>query len=167
VYRWSLDRLWADYHLLRWARPKIMTFIMLNPSTADAFTDDPTLRRCIGFAQREECHGLRVINLFSYRTPDPDDLIAAIMSGVDPFGSRHDEFVCEALQMANGPIVAGWGANTLRGGIELGLNRLRSCAEWVGLDGEPLLCLGTTASGAPRHPLYRPAETPLIEWGVL
>src|SRR5690606_8982503 len=39
-------------------------FVMLNPSTADANADDPTIRRCRGFAKAWECAGLLVINLY-------------------------------------------------------------------------------------------------------
>ena len=66
-YRYSLLREWDD------TRHKCL-FIMLNPSTADASRDDPTIRRCIAFAKREGCGGLHVVNLFAYRATDPVEL---------------------------------------------------------------------------------------------
>lgn len=164
MYRWTLTRRWVE----TWDAVKAMTFIMLNPSTADAYEDDPTIRRCIGFAQRERCGELRVINLFSYRATEPDDLLGAIRAGVDPFGSRHDEFTRHALALANGPIVAAWGANELDGHVDAAIRRLReNAAVQMGTDTPMLSCLKVTKSGAPGHPLYLPADAPLTDWGTL
>src|SRR5438105_250311 len=69
-YRYLLTRSWD--HI-----PQAMTWIMLNPSTADAFRDDPTIRRCISFARREGCGSIRVVNLFALRATDPRDLTAS------------------------------------------------------------------------------------------
>jgi hypothetical protein len=35
----------------RWGEGPAVNFIGLNPSTADEQEDDPTIRRCIGFAR--------------------------------------------------------------------------------------------------------------------
>src|SRR3546814_16904510 len=72
---WSSDvcssdlwRIWDD------TKPQCM-FIMLNPSTADADLDDPTIRRCIGFAKSWGYGGLQVCNLFAYRSTEPRELL--------------------------------------------------------------------------------------------
>ena len=74
-YRYQLDRKWGPGEVM-------LTFVMLNPSTADANEDDPTIRRCVNFAKRELFHGIRVLNLYAYRTPSPAQLWLAD----DPIG---------------------------------------------------------------------------------
>jgi len=67
-YRYSLDRIW-DFD-----KPRVL-FIMHNPSTANENTDDPTIRRCIKFAQDWGYGGICVGNLFPYRATDPKELL--------------------------------------------------------------------------------------------
>ena len=67
LYRYALSRTWEGPI---WS----LAFIMLNPSTADATEDDPTIRKCIGFAQRNGCNAIEVVNLFAFRATDPNDL---------------------------------------------------------------------------------------------
>ena len=74
-YRYSLTR-----HVAPLTGDGVCTFVMLNPSTADATHDDPTIRRCIGFARAWGFEWLKVVNLFAYRATDPRDLWA-----VDPY----------------------------------------------------------------------------------
>lgn len=59
-YRYRLSRIWEP------GRP-VATFVMLNPSTADATNDDATIRKCMGFARRWNLGGIHVGNLFAYR----------------------------------------------------------------------------------------------------
>ena len=73
-FRYALTRRWTD--------GPIALFIMLNPSDADAYIDDPTIRRCIGFAKRENCGGLRVENLFAYRSPKPNIMFREAHSAI-------------------------------------------------------------------------------------
>lgn len=150
-YRYALTRGAGAEHAQRWA-----CFVMLNPSTADAIQDDPTIRRCLGFARRERCDALIVVNLFAWRATDPMQLMAADVR--DPVGPENADCVCEAVRLAHrtgGPVVCAWGAHgrymdqdlTVLGWLE----RLRV----------PAMCLGTTALGDPRHPLYVRADAPL------
>lgn len=140
-YRYLLTRRWAD--------DPAVTFVMLNPSTADATTDDPTIRRCIGFAKSWGYGSLNVVNLFAFRATDPRDLLAA----TDPVGPRNDAFLHDYLPVS----VAAWGAH------KLAVARARQVMQ--AFAGRPLLwCLGVTKDGHPRHPLYVRADAPLIPW---
>lgn len=73
-YRYELTRRWAPGPLVGW--------VMLNPSRADAHTDDPTVRRCVGFAHRWGYGGLIIRNLYALRATDP----AALADHLDPVG---------------------------------------------------------------------------------
>ena len=139
-YRWWLSRTWGD------APP--LVFIGLNPSTADASQDDPTIRRCIGFARRERCGGLLMLNLFAFRATDPH-----LLYGVpDRVGGENNRYL---RTLATGKVVAAWGAHALAPARAAEVRKLLSV---------PLLCLGTTKDGSPRHPLYVRADEPLRLW---
>ena len=139
-YRWWLSRTWGD------APP--LVFIGLNPSTADASQDDPTIRRCIGFARREGCGGLLMLNLFAFRATDPAQLHCV----ADPVGPENDVTL---VNMARGRVVTAWGAHPAAFSRAAAIRSLVSA---------PLLCLGTTKDGSPRHPLYVRADEPLRPW---
>jgi len=128
----------------------VMTWVMLNPSTADAFADDPTIRRCITFARREGCGGIEVVNLFALRSTDPREL----RRHPDPVGPLNDEHIAGACP-AGRTVVAAWGTHASL------ISRACTVAWMLAEAGVPLHCLGTTRQGHPRHPLYVPAATPL------
>lgn len=136
-YRYTLTR--------RWSIGSLMTFIMLNPSTADAAEDDATIRRCIGFARREGAAGLLVVNLFGLRATNPKALLCA----TDPFGPGNDKALRYAARQRQAyPTVCAWGTRgELLDADARALAILRDeCAA--------LVCLGRTERGHPRHPLY-------------
>lgn len=134
----------------RWTRDPLIAFIGLNPSTADEVENDRTIRRCIGFTKREGYGGLVMLNLFAYRHKSPDRLFAA----ADPVGPENDDLLVAYAGLSD-KTVAAWGADP----------RARSQAKIVRnslvMAGVPLHCLGTTADGSPRHPLYLRSDTPL------
>lgn len=142
-YRYWLARDWSD-------TPPLV-FVMLNPSKADADIDDPTIGRCISFARREGAGGIVVCNLFALRSKDPSALIAG---GVSAWGPDNFLYLGDAL---TGPrrIICAWGAEPIA--RDKGLV-FRAQAKQVG---KPLMCLGKTKDGSPRHPLYLPASQPL------
>jgi hypothetical protein len=153
-YRYSLGRRWDDC-----SRPATAgtTFIMLNPSTADDAVDDPTIRRCIGFAKRIGDSSLLVVNLFAFRATDPTALACA----VDPVGPENDKVIRRAcMPEVSKVIIAAWGL--------FGQQHTKRVNEVLSIVTDDchrqLCCLGTTASGAPRHPLYLPADAPLGTW---
>ena len=138
LYRYRLSRTWNS-----WEPPAL--FVMLNPSTATADADDPTIKRCTRFAQRWGYGGLTVGNLFGYRATSP----ALLRTVDDPVGPDNDNALRE-LQLDAGITVVAWGA---QGGL---YRRDRAVLDL--LDG-PVSCLGLTASNQPRHPLYVPKLT--------
>lgn len=135
TYRYALWRVWDP------ARP--------HPSTADHKQDDPTIRRCIGFARCwGEAGGILVVNLYAYRATDPK----ALRRAPDPVGPQNDAYLLLAAVHCS-RIVAAWG----NGGEYL--QRERVVLQL--LASHPIFCLGTTSRGKPRHPLYLAASTSL------
>ncbi len=121
-------------------------FCMLNPSTADAKVDDPTIRRCIGFAKAWGCGALEVVNLFAWRATDPSVVIAAFRRGEDIVGPDNDEAIIDAARRA-GIVIAAWGGEPIAANRGNHVMKLLSRVADVH-------CLARTEAGAPRHPLY-------------
>jgi hypothetical protein len=118
-----------------------LNFVMLNPSTADAVRDDPTIRRCIGFARAWGFAHLVVTNLFALRTPEPRRLALAS----DPVGPENDRHLVERARGAD-RVICAWGIHGRLAGRDAHVVTL--------LDGVRLEHLGLTRAGQPRHPLY-------------
>ena len=137
------------YWLRRGSEANALLFIMLNPSTADAVKDDPTIRRCSGFAEKNGYSGIVVANLYAYRATKSRQLWAAD----DPVGPEND-YILEQLVQKQADIVCAWGGKAKP-------ERVARFAEIVNHHDFQLLCLGTTKSGAPRHPLYVKGDQPL------
>lgn len=126
-----------------------LTVVMLNPSTADASKDDPTIRRLIGFAKKWRCSFLHVLNLFAFRATDPRLMLVA----ADPVGPSNDAFITKALTAAKNKgewVLAAWGAH---GGY---LSRHFHVRHRL-VEGVDWRCFGLTHSGQPKHPLYVPS----------
>jgi hypothetical protein len=134
-------RLWR-----RWAAGRTVAFVMLNPSTADADRDDPTIRRCAGFARAWGFGGMTVVNLFALRATDP----ARLRRARDPVGRDNDRHIAAAAADASMVLVA-WGVHGALDGRDRTVLAL--------LAGRQPRCLGVTRGGHPRHPLYLPAAT--------
>ena len=127
-------------------------FVMLNPSTADADHNDPTIRRCIGFAKREGFGRLEIVNLFGFMSTEPAVLFAAS----DPVGDDNDAKIASALARADMAVVA-WGNHGVfdaeRSAVVLGL---------IADSNKPVMCFGLTAKGQPKHPLYLRSNAELV-----
>ena len=145
TYRYAFGRWWGD--------PDLATsdvWVLLNPATGDTEQRRrPTLEKCIRRSRDAGRSGPVIVNLFAYRHTDPNQL----QSAADPVGPANDD-VLRVLTAGAPRTVAAWGSHgSLHG-------RSRAVA--------PLLdhphCLGTTRHGEPRHPLYVPADTPLVPW---
>ena len=156
LYRYRLDRDWEVDSLTGRGR---VTWIMLNPSVADAQVDDLTVRKCVGFSQRWGYSGLTIVNLYAWRATDPAELLQC----ADPAGPGNADHVRHAIRHCD-LAVAAWGAsrNALlrRADPARGLPRLH--VESSTVRGSRLLfCLGRTRDGHPRHPSRLPYSTPL------
>lgn len=158
-YRYVLTR--------RWGPGTAVAFVMLNPSTADASQDDPTIRRCIGFAKSLGHDAIGVVNLYAWRATSPDDVVTAWRRGVDIVGPDNDYFIAAALGVSPvnvlAPIVAAWGAGPSGLDVEGRAADVLAIARTHHPD-RNLACLGYTKAGAPRHPLYLPADADLAPW---
>ena len=145
TYRYRLHRTWDT------AKPTL-AFIMLNPSTADATDDDPTIRRCLGYAKDWGYGRLVVGNLFALRSTDP----ANLKDHSDPVGPANDEHLQAICDEADRVVVA-WGTKgTLHG-------REQAVADALDAD---LYALNTTKDGHPNHPLYQPKDAELERWSA-
>lgn len=142
LYRYSLTR--------KWGEGKKVLFIGLNPSTADAYIDDPTVIRCIGFAQTWGYEGIEIVNLFAYRATDPSGMRASS----DPIGPMNDQYIIKAAKKC-AKIIACWGG---KGNL---LNREHQVKELLGK--YQLYALKINNDNSPAHPLYQRADTiPII-----
>lgn len=138
-YRYLLWRRWDV------SKPRAL-FVMLNPSTADANLDDPTIRRCIGFARSWGMGGIRVVNLYPFRATHPLDLWKADR----PEGYGNLGYIERAID-SDGISIAAWGAH----GKEKAVREVRNLFYEMGT---PLYALKLTKGGQPGHPLYLPAS---------
>lgn len=142
TYRYRLTRHWDS-------NVAPMTFVMLNPSTADADLDDPTIRRCMGFAKREGAGGIVVVNLYAFRATDPRKL----PPGSARIGPNNERHLHEAIMEASGrPIVCAWGTK----------GNGSFFTQWAKGYGANLMALGITKDGFPKHPLYIAGDAPLV-----
>lgn len=144
LYRYVLTRTWD-------AERTPLLVIGLNPSTATEHEDDPTIRRCMGFARSNGAGGLVMLNLYALRSTDR----RALRTHEDPVGPDNDEWLDIYLKSGGLTAVAAWGT-------------------WGGLHGRDrmlaarypnrLWCLRVTRDGHPQHPLYLPSKAELRSW---
>ena len=135
LYRYALTR--------EWGQGGRVTFVMLNPSTADHRRNDPTIARCENRARDMGATGFRIVNLFAFRATYPRELRAA----PDPVGPGNDADICRAARWAD-QVICAWGTH---GGLQGRGQKVQNMLRGLGVD---LLHLGLTNGGAPKHPLY-------------
>lgn len=140
LYRYRLSRSWGKPDTKPgWGRSVL--WIMLNPSTADALEDDRTIGRCVGFADSWGYDGIMVGNLYAYRSTDPK----ALNGAYDPIGPENYRHIRAMSEEAALTVVAWGGYKAKSSHIDAALDAVKF---------RPLYCLGTTANGSPKHPLY-------------
>ncbi|MEL6680674.1 MAG: DUF1643 domain-containing protein [Pseudomonadota bacterium] len=135
-YRYMLTRVWER------AGPRVM-FLMLNPSTADEFRNDPTVERCERRARALGFGAFRVCNIFAYRATDPKQMRAQS----DPVGPLNDRAILEGCDWAD-TVVCAWGTHGAH------LDRGPAVETMLRARGETPLILGLSKAGHPKHPLY-------------
>lgn len=146
-YRYRLWRIWDE-------GAERLAWVMLNPSVADGTSDDPTIRKCIGFARRWGFGSIEVVNLYAFRATAPRVLHAAIKEFGEPYavGPRNEDSLIEVCTHAK-TVIAAWGAKDFAGKRAASVKRTL-------LERLPsVLSLGRTEGGEPRHPLYVPYDT--------
>lgn len=129
---------------------RVVLFVGLNPSTADAAQDDPTIRRCVRFASTWGYDWLYMGNVNAFRSTDPDGLPVEPLIAVGPENQDALKWMTQKADC----IVAAWGKHALNryaAGIAADILALPHAR-----------CLGWNKDGTPKHPLYLPAITPLI-----
>lgn len=139
-YRYALTRKW-DNDL-----PELC-FIMLNPSTAGSYQDDPTIRRCLRFAQDMGYGRLDVVNLFALRATDP----CRLESTPNPIGLHNNTWILNHARAAQ-DVICAWGTRGMLFNRGIDVERLLKNA------GVRLSALRITKNGEPAHPLYLPAS---------
>lgn len=143
-YRWRYERPIGSGPPICW--------IGLNPGTGDREGRyRPTLQRMVDRSVHLGMGRFILVNLFSWRATNPRDLRAAAAAGHDIIGSTTDQVIADAVRAA-AVVVAAWGHH----GTLLG--RERQVVDTI----PDLMCVGLTAKGHPRHPLYVPAAQPLV-----
>jgi hypothetical protein len=144
AYRYDLTRLWEAPDS---DDPGFVNFIMLNPSTADATKDDPTIRRCIAYARRWGYDGVVVTNLFALRATDPK----ALLRDPDPIGLENDAHLSHWAARAE-LVVCAWGSHAMAA------RRAAAVLDLLRSAGATPHALKLTGSGMPGHPLYLKAD---------
>lgn len=145
-YRYRLERYWGPGEML-------LPFVMLNPSTADADNDDPTIRRCMGFARRDGYVGIIVVNLYAFRATSPKVMLAE-SNAFGPENTFHLKKTASEAARYPVPVVCAWGTH--------GNDAEQSIMTLFRMQGADLFCLGKTKDGHPRHPLYVKGDQPLV-----
>jgi hypothetical protein len=135
-YRYKLWRIWDE------SKPSVM-FMMCNPSTADAQIDDPTIRRCIGFAESWGFGGLYVGNLFAFRSKNPKDLL----NTAHPVGEYNAQHIYQMLEKCS-MIVTAWG------NAKIVYKIVKKNPNYKPLNGIKAYYIDLSKDGTPKHPLY-------------
>lgn len=138
IFRYQLTRIWDD------SKGKVL-FIMLNPSTADASVDDPTVRRCMKYAEDWGYGGIRVGNLFPFRSKEPKDLLLA----ENPLGEDNKHHLYE-LSRSSDIVICAWGNGKIVDKIQ---KRFPDYKPLILID-KPVHYLKLSKDGTPCHPLY-------------
>jgi len=155
-------RLWLTRDWNTASYPRRVFWVGMNPSTADAAENDPTIRRMIAFSKREGADGMMVLNLSTFRATDPAHMLAAQdkRTQAEDFAVIGDQLVRNRGWVYS--VVACWGA--------LKWERSEAARRWLPeacrAYGMRLLCLGTTQNGSPRHPLYVRGDQPFFGFGL-
>jgi hypothetical protein len=153
LYRWLLGRQWAP------TPTPFVVYVMLNPSKAAGVDaagkaiDDPTVRKCVGFARRAGFGGLMIVNLFAWRSTDPAELGRSI----DPVGAENDTWIRDACcSDSTTRVIAAWGSNARVS--SWARERERKVLELLRWAAPELYALRLGVDRVPLHPLMLPYD---------
>lgn len=149
LYRYNLTRKW------NLEGNNLVSFVGLNPSTADANKDDPTLLRCINFSKSLGFDGLILVNLFAYRATSP----TVMKEHINPVGDENDVYIIDAINRTNKTILC-WGNNGTHKSRDIELYNL------IKPHRESCYCFGKTINNHPKHPLYLSKDTALESFPI-
>ena len=147
-YRYELTRQWD-------VSGQNALFVLLNPSTATEYQNDPTVERCERRARTLGFGAFRVTNIFAYRATDPK----VMRKVADPVGPENDAALADGAAWAD-RIICAWGGH----GAHLG--RAANVQALLRATAKPLWHLGLTQAGQPKHPLYIAYECQPQVWNV-
>lgn len=150
-FRYELRRDWFNFGYYG----GLINFVGLNPSTADAQKDDPTIRRLIAFTEALGYQGFRIFNLCAYVSTDPKQ--------VPDSAWNDDNNIITLATMARSStdiIVACWGNHPEIPAAKIVKDHIIARYQ------NRIFCFGLTKAGNPKHPLYLPANTKLIAYSI-
>jgi hypothetical protein len=151
AYRYVLKRVWGT--------GKMLTWVMLNPSTAGHTNNDPTTLKCRQFSTAFGYGGMYLVNLFGYRASQPDVICALAKEGTtDIVGPLNDRYLLDFAKQADG-VVCAWGIHGI-------LQKRNEAVFKLLVDaGIQPYCLGKTKNNQPLHPLWAKADSlrPLLD----
>lgn len=172
AFRYKLWRIWD-------ASLPALPIVMFNPSTADAKRDDPTIRRCVGFAWRwrslAKIGGIVIGNLYAYRATDPQNVYDRLkeMSAdqtIGPENDRHLQEIVEAAVRADVSVLCAWGNPAYEARQILGPDdKLAGVRDYEVFSsmiaaGARVMTLGFNRNGTPKHPVRLPYSQTLHRW---
>jgi len=150
THRFSLSRIWDE------SKPNV-GFLLLNPSIADEYKLDPTLKRCKSFAEQYGFGGMCITNTFSLVSTNPEGLLNFnIESDESLINKNHIKSLCEKM-----PIILGFGTNIKKYHYDKVISMFKEI-----LQGKEIYTLKITKDGLPSHPLYLPGNSTLINYDL-
>lgn len=149
AYRYSLLRSWYA----RAGEAKVLRWVMLNPSTASAEIDDPTIRKCMHFTRANGYNAMLVHNLYALRATNPERLLRH----EDPIGPDNRRTLAGWTM----PTICAWGTKAYNLGFGGWIDEV---VRSIRADAEGVYVLGLTRDGYPKHPLYLRNDTALVTW---
>jgi len=156
-YRYVLSRSWR-----REGEPvRFALWVMLNPSTANGTEDDPTIRKVVKFSRSWGMNQAVVVNLFAWRSKSPSELRDMARMGTDVVGPFNETYLTDWLGRKPDKVICAWGTNV--DSIPRGYDVASKVLTLIGLNDLKAEALRITDQGHPQHPLYLPANSPLVQ----
>lgn len=150
-YRPLLWRDWAGAE-----RSGYVLWVGMNPSTADGDADDPTVRRECDFTMSWGYGAYRKCNVMDLRATHPRDLLG-------DHAARSDANLPTILEQARSAEVVVLAFGALHKRLE---HHGRETVEALADLRNDIKCLGFTANGSPRHPLYLRKDSQLLDFAA-